>query len=155
MQFFDAVCRNNLTKVEDLLRKGFDPNFHDEDTRESPLTQAAGSDYQDMTVLLVRFGAHFDFRAKSGFTAIHKAAVAGKLSPRTGRDRDRLKQRQTDTQTHTHTQRERHTQTNKQTHRHTDTQIHRHTDKKGIECAGLWVWKGAGGVCKCVRSAAC
>ena len=147
MQFFDAVCRNNLTKVEDLLRKGFDPNFHDEDTRESPLTQAAGSDYQDMTVLLVRFGAHFDFRAKSGFTAIHKAAVAGKLSPRTGRDRDRLKQRQTDTQT------DRERQTDTQTHRHRERDTHR--QKKGIECAGLWVWKGAGGVCKCVRSAAC
>nr|XP_020659420.1 SH3 and multiple ankyrin repeat domains protein 3-like [Pogona vitticeps] len=64
----------NVEKVSRLLEKGLDPNFHDPDSGECPLTMAAQLEYSaDMIKALRNGGAHLDFRTREGMTALHKA----------------------------------------------------------------------------------
>ncbi|XP_078662646.1 uncharacterized protein LOC144906335 isoform X4 [Branchiostoma floridae x Branchiostoma belcheri] len=77
-RFLEHVRCRALDKVCRLLKKGLDPNFHDPEKGETPLTTAAmleGS--KDMIVTLVEGGAHKDFRAKDGMTPLHRAARRG------------------------------------------------------------------------------
>ncbi|CAH1250606.1 SHANK1 [Branchiostoma lanceolatum] len=77
-RFLEHVRCRALDKVFRLLKKGLDPNFHDPEKGETPLTTAAmleGS--TDMIVTLVEGGAHKDFRAKDGMTPLHRAARKG------------------------------------------------------------------------------
>ena len=47
---------------------------------ESPLTAAAvGDNRSEMIIALVNGGAHLDFRARDSQTALHKAAITGKV----------------------------------------------------------------------------
>uniref|UniRef100_A0A8C5D3V5 SH3 and multiple ankyrin repeat domains protein 2-like n=1 Tax=Gouania willdenowi TaxID=441366 RepID=A0A8C5D3V5_GOUWI len=74
-KFMDLVQHNQVEKVSKMLEKGLDPNYHDSDSGESPLTFAAHLDNMvDITKVLKNGGAHLDYRAKDGMTAVHKAA---------------------------------------------------------------------------------
>uniref|UniRef100_A0A8D3BWF3 SH3 and multiple ankyrin repeat domains 2 n=1 Tax=Scophthalmus maximus TaxID=52904 RepID=A0A8D3BWF3_SCOMX len=74
-KFMDLLQHNQVDKVAKLLERGFDPNYHDSETGESPLTFAAHlDDVVDAIKVLRNGGAHLDFRAKDGMTALHKAA---------------------------------------------------------------------------------
>ncbi|XP_056135310.1 SH3 and multiple ankyrin repeat domains protein 2-like [Lampris incognitus] len=74
-KFMDLIQHHQVDKVSKLLERGLDPNYHDSETGESPLTFAAHLDNMvELIKVLKNGGAHLDFRAKDGLTAIHKAA---------------------------------------------------------------------------------
>ncbi|XP_037103207.1 SH3 and multiple ankyrin repeat domains protein 2b isoform X4 [Syngnathus acus] len=74
-KFMDLILHNQVDKVSKMLERGLDPNYHDSDTGESPLTMTAHLDnVVEMIKVLKNGGAHLDFRAKDGMTALHKAA---------------------------------------------------------------------------------
>ncbi|XP_034040469.1 SH3 and multiple ankyrin repeat domains protein 2b [Thalassophryne amazonica] len=74
-KFMDLIQHNQVEKLSKMLERGFDPNYHDSDTGESPLTFAAHLDnVVELIKVLKNGGAHLDFRAKDGMTALHKAA---------------------------------------------------------------------------------
>uniref|UniRef100_A0A8C4RV64 SH3 and multiple ankyrin repeat domains protein 3 n=1 Tax=Erpetoichthys calabaricus TaxID=27687 RepID=A0A8C4RV64_ERPCA len=73
-KFMEHVQQKNIDKIAKLLEKGLDPNFHDPDTGECPLTMAAQLEgCAEVIKLLKNGGAHLDFRTKDGLTALHKA----------------------------------------------------------------------------------
>ncbi|NXS55489.1 SHAN3 protein, partial [Brachypteracias leptosomus] len=73
-KFMEYVQLLNVEKVCRLLEKGLDPNFHDPDTGECPLTAAAQLELSsEMIKALRNGGAHLDFRTREGMTALHKA----------------------------------------------------------------------------------
>ncbi|XP_072200312.1 SH3 and multiple ankyrin repeat domains protein 3 isoform X3 [Excalfactoria chinensis] len=73
-KFMEYVQMLNVEKVCRLLEKGLDPNFHDPDTGECPLTAAAQLELStEMIKALRNGGAHLDFRTREGMTALHKA----------------------------------------------------------------------------------
>ncbi|XP_029932113.1 SH3 and multiple ankyrin repeat domains protein 2 isoform X1 [Myripristis murdjan] len=74
-KFMDLIQHHQVDKVSKLLERGLDPNYHDTETGETPLTFAAHLDNAvELIKVLKNGGAHLDFRAKDGMTAIHKAA---------------------------------------------------------------------------------
>ncbi|XP_073907030.1 SH3 and multiple ankyrin repeat domains protein 2 isoform X3 [Castor canadensis] len=76
-KFMDHTQHRSVEKLAKLLDRGLDPNFHDLDTGETPLTLAAQLDDSTEIIKTLRNGgAHLDFRAKDGMTALHKAARA-------------------------------------------------------------------------------
>nr|XP_040024319.1 SH3 and multiple ankyrin repeat domains protein 3-like isoform X2 [Gasterosteus aculeatus aculeatus] len=73
-KFMEYMQQRNIEKVSRFLEKGLDPNFHDPDTGECPLTLAAQLEgCADLIKVLKSGGAHLDFRTKDGITALHKA----------------------------------------------------------------------------------
>uniref|UniRef100_A0A8C4JHH9 SH3 and multiple ankyrin repeat domains 3 n=1 Tax=Dromaius novaehollandiae TaxID=8790 RepID=A0A8C4JHH9_DRONO len=73
-KFMEYVQMLNAEKVCRLLEKGLDPNFHDPDTGECPLTAAAQLEHgAEMIKVLRNGGAHLDFRTREGMTALHRA----------------------------------------------------------------------------------
>ncbi|XP_039988358.1 SH3 and multiple ankyrin repeat domains protein 3 [Xiphias gladius] len=77
-KFMEYVQQRNIEKVSRFLEKGLDPNFHDPDTGECPLTLAAQLEgCAELIKVLKSGGAHLDYRTKDGITALHKA-VRGK-----------------------------------------------------------------------------
>ncbi|XP_031438337.1 SH3 and multiple ankyrin repeat domains protein 3 isoform X2 [Clupea harengus] len=73
-KFMEVVQLRCVEKVSRFLEKGLDPNFHDSDSGESPLTLAAQLDScADLIKVLRNGGAHLDFRTRDGITALHKA----------------------------------------------------------------------------------
>ncbi|XP_071074015.1 SH3 and multiple ankyrin repeat domains protein 2 isoform X2 [Dasypus novemcinctus] len=71
----DHIQHRAVEKVVKMLDRGLDPNFHDLETGETPLTLAAQlDDSVELIKALKNGGAHLDFRAKDGMTALHKAA---------------------------------------------------------------------------------
>nr|XP_023420201.1 SH3 and multiple ankyrin repeat domains protein 2 isoform X2 [Cavia porcellus] len=76
-KFMDHTQHRSVEKLVKLLDRGLDPNFHDLETGETPLTLAAQlDDSMEVIKALRNGGAHLDFRAKDGMTALHKAARA-------------------------------------------------------------------------------
>nr|XP_051695124.1 SH3 and multiple ankyrin repeat domains protein 2 isoform X2 [Oryctolagus cuniculus] len=76
-KFMDHIQHRSVEKMVKMLDRGLDPNFHDLDTGETPLTLAAQLDDPAEAIKALRNGgAHLDFRAKDGMTALHKAARA-------------------------------------------------------------------------------
>ncbi|KAK1804610.1 hypothetical protein P4O66_020599, partial [Electrophorus voltai] len=76
-RFMDYIQHHQLDKVTKLLERGLDPNYHDPDTGETPLTLAAHLDnVVEVIEALKSGGAHLDFRSRDGMTALHKAARA-------------------------------------------------------------------------------
>ncbi|KAL6039226.1 hypothetical protein STEG23_027062, partial [Scotinomys teguina] len=74
-KFMDHTQHRSVEKLVKLLDRGLDPNFHDLETGETPLTLAAQlSDSMEVIKVLRNGGAHLDFRARDGMTALHKAA---------------------------------------------------------------------------------
>ncbi|XP_034735761.1 SH3 and multiple ankyrin repeat domains protein 3 isoform X1 [Etheostoma cragini] len=73
-KFMEYVQQKNIEKVSRFLEKGLDPNFHDPETGECPLTLAAQLEgCGELIKVLKSGGAHLDFRTKDGITALHKA----------------------------------------------------------------------------------
>nr|XP_061807255.1 SH3 and multiple ankyrin repeat domains protein 1-like [Nerophis lumbriciformis] len=73
-KFMDYVQTGAQEKMVKLLDKGLDPNFHDPESGETPLTVAAQSGLAaEGLKALVQGGAHLDFRSRDGLTALHKA----------------------------------------------------------------------------------
>ncbi|XP_035384634.1 SH3 and multiple ankyrin repeat domains protein 3 isoform X1 [Electrophorus electricus] len=76
-KFMEYVQQRNVEKVCRFLEKGLDPNFHDTDSGESPLTLAAQLESSAELIKVLRSGgAHLDFRTRDGITAMHKAVQA-------------------------------------------------------------------------------
>ncbi|XP_048118574.1 SH3 and multiple ankyrin repeat domains protein 3-like [Alosa alosa] len=74
-KFMDFIQHHQVEKLSKMLERGLDPNYHDPETGETPLTFAAHLDNMvDIIKVLRNGGAHLDFRAKDGMTALHKAA---------------------------------------------------------------------------------
>ncbi|XP_067284145.1 SH3 and multiple ankyrin repeat domains protein 3 isoform X5 [Pseudorasbora parva] len=73
-KFMEYVQQRCVEKVCRFLEKGLDPNFHDSESGESPLTLVAQLDTcADLIKVLRSGGAHLDFRTRDGLTALHKA----------------------------------------------------------------------------------
>ncbi|KAM8927468.1 SH3 and multiple ankyrin repeat domains protein 1 isoform 1-T1 [Pelodytes ibericus] len=73
-KFVEYVQHGSAEKVARLLDKGLDPNYHDSETGETPLTLASQLEGTvDVIRMLCLGGAHIDFRARDGTTALHKA----------------------------------------------------------------------------------
>ncbi|XP_033006188.1 SH3 and multiple ankyrin repeat domains protein 2 isoform X8 [Lacerta agilis] len=73
----DHVHHLSVEKLTKMLDRGLDPNYHDLESGETPLTLAAQlSNTVEVIKALRNGGAHLDFRAKDGMTALHKAARA-------------------------------------------------------------------------------
>nr|XP_060621261.1 SH3 and multiple ankyrin repeat domains protein 2 isoform X6 [Anolis sagrei ordinatus] len=76
-KFMDHVHHRSVEKLIKMLDRGLDPNYHDLETGETPLTLAAQlNNSVEVIKALKNGGAHLDFRAKDGMTALHKAARA-------------------------------------------------------------------------------
>nr|XP_031360956.1 SH3 and multiple ankyrin repeat domains protein 2 isoform X1 [Lonchura striata domestica] len=76
-KFMDHVHHLSVEKMTKMLDRGLDPNYHDLESGETPLTLAAQLDNTvEVIKTLKNGGAHLDFRAKDGMTALHKAARA-------------------------------------------------------------------------------
>ncbi|XP_063253582.1 SH3 and multiple ankyrin repeat domains protein 2 isoform X1 [Prinia subflava] len=76
-KFMDHVHHLSVEKMTKMLDRGLDPNYHDLESGETPLTLAAQLDNTVEVIKALRNGgAHLDFRAKDGMTALHKAARA-------------------------------------------------------------------------------
>ncbi|KFR11796.1 SH3 and multiple ankyrin repeat domains protein 2 [Opisthocomus hoazin] len=76
-KFMDYVHHLSVEKVTKMLDRGLDPNYHDLESGETPLTLAVQLDNTvEVIKALKNGGAHLDFRAKDGMTALHKAARA-------------------------------------------------------------------------------
>ncbi|XP_064416221.1 SH3 and multiple ankyrin repeat domains protein 2 [Latimeria chalumnae] len=73
-KFLEYVHHGAAEKISKLLEKGLDPNYHDSETGETPLTLAAQLENTlEVIRALCQGGAHIDFRARDGMTALHKA----------------------------------------------------------------------------------
>ncbi|XP_051969599.1 SH3 and multiple ankyrin repeat domains protein 1 isoform X1 [Xyrauchen texanus] len=76
-KFLDYVQIGAVEKLSKALEKGLDPNYHDTESGETPLTMAVqGSLSMEGIRVLVLNGAHVDFRSRDGFTPLHKAVRA-------------------------------------------------------------------------------
>ncbi|XP_068097509.1 SH3 and multiple ankyrin repeat domains protein 1 isoform X1 [Hyperolius riggenbachi] len=76
-KFVEYVQHGSAEKVARLLDKGLDPNYHDSETGETPLTLASQLEGTvDVIRMLCLGGAHIDFRARDGTTALHKAVCS-------------------------------------------------------------------------------
>ncbi|XP_056333975.1 SH3 and multiple ankyrin repeat domains protein 2 [Danio aesculapii] len=76
-RFMDYIQHHQLEKVSRMLDKGLDPNYQDSESGEAPLTLAVQMESMVEFIQALRNGgAHLDFRAKDGMTALHKAACA-------------------------------------------------------------------------------
>uniref|UniRef100_A0A673XR37 SH3 and multiple ankyrin repeat domains protein 3 n=1 Tax=Salmo trutta TaxID=8032 RepID=A0A673XR37_SALTR len=73
-KFMEYVQQRNIEKVSKFLEKGLDPNFHDPESGECPLTMASQLEgCAELIKVLKSGGAHLDFRTRDGITALHKA----------------------------------------------------------------------------------
>ncbi|XP_061107817.1 SH3 and multiple ankyrin repeat domains protein 3 [Conger conger] len=73
-KLMEHVQQRNVEKVAKALEKGLDPNFHDPDTGECPLTLASQMEgCAELIKVLRSGGAHLDFRTRDGITALHRA----------------------------------------------------------------------------------
>ncbi|XP_056133998.1 SH3 and multiple ankyrin repeat domains protein 3 isoform X3 [Lampris incognitus] len=75
-RFMEHVHQKNVEKVSRWLEKGLDPNFHDSETGECPLTLAVQlEDSCELIKVLRSGGVHLDFRTRDGITALHRAVL--------------------------------------------------------------------------------
>uniref|UniRef100_A0A672GQ32 SH3 and multiple ankyrin repeat domains 3b n=1 Tax=Salarias fasciatus TaxID=181472 RepID=A0A672GQ32_SALFA len=75
-RFMEHVHQKNVEKVSKWLEKGLDPNFHDSDSGECPLTLAVQLEESEELIKVLRSGgAHLDFRTRDGITALHRAVL--------------------------------------------------------------------------------
>ncbi|XP_041965744.1 SH3 and multiple ankyrin repeat domains protein 3 isoform X3 [Alosa sapidissima] len=73
-KFMEYVQQRNIEKVSKFLERGLDPNFHDLDSGECPISMAAQLEgCAELIKILKSGGAHLDYRTKEGVTALHKA----------------------------------------------------------------------------------
>ncbi|CAG9820115.1 unnamed protein product, partial [Phaedon cochleariae] len=73
-RFLDFVHNGQVEKISKMCGKGLDPNFHCQETGETPLTIATGIKNPAKTLMsLVNGGALLDYRKRDGSTALHLA----------------------------------------------------------------------------------
>ncbi|KAK5643243.1 hypothetical protein RI129_007088 [Pyrocoelia pectoralis] len=73
-RFLDYVSNGQVEKITKMCSKGLDPNFHCQDSGETPLTIATGSKQPaKVLIALVNGGALLDYRTRDGATAMHRA----------------------------------------------------------------------------------
>ncbi|XP_028132157.2 SH3 and multiple ankyrin repeat domains protein 2 isoform X3 [Diabrotica virgifera virgifera] len=73
-RFIDYVQNGQVEKITKICSKGLDPNFHCQETGETPLTIATGIKKPAKVLMaLVNGGALLDYRKKDGSTALHRA----------------------------------------------------------------------------------
>ncbi|XP_048517620.1 protein shank isoform X1 [Dendroctonus ponderosae] len=73
-RFLDYVQNGQMEKVTKMCSKGLDPNFHCQESGETPLTIATGIKKPAKVIMaLVNGGAILDYRTKDGSTALHRA----------------------------------------------------------------------------------
>ncbi|KAK5930017.1 hypothetical protein CesoFtcFv8_000296 [Champsocephalus esox] len=81
-RFMEHVHQKNVEKVSKWLEKGLDPNFHDSDTGECPLTLAVQlEDSGDLIKVLRCGGAHLDFRTRDGSQRCTEPCSVGTAAP--------------------------------------------------------------------------
>jgi len=78
---YKAVKEGNVSKVQQLLRRGADPNICDAH-HLTLLHQAAYWGEKEIVALLLKHGAKVDLDNGKGWTALHSAAVSGGLKNR-------------------------------------------------------------------------
>ncbi|XP_041973455.1 SH3 and multiple ankyrin repeat domains protein 3 isoform X2 [Aricia agestis] len=79
-RFIEHVTHGQTDKITKSCAKGLDPNFHCQDTGETPLTIAAGlKSPSKVLISLVNGGALLDYRTKDGSTAMHRAVEKNSL----------------------------------------------------------------------------
>ncbi|KFM79659.1 SH3 and multiple ankyrin repeat domains protein 3, partial [Stegodyphus mimosarum] len=79
-RLLDHIHNNHVEKVTKMCSRGLDPNFHCQETGESPLTLATSLKHPAKVIMaLVNGGAHLDFRTKDGCTVLHKAVEKNNL----------------------------------------------------------------------------
>ncbi|XP_068907346.1 SH3 and multiple ankyrin repeat domains protein 2 isoform X7 [Tenebrio molitor] len=73
-RFLDYVHNGQVEKITKMCSKGLDPNFHCQDSGETPLTIATGIKRPSKVLIaLVNGGALLDYRTKDGSTAMHRS----------------------------------------------------------------------------------
>ncbi|XP_055952700.1 SH3 and multiple ankyrin repeat domains protein 2-like isoform X1 [Argiope bruennichi] len=79
-RLIDHIHNNQVEKITKMCSRGLDPNFHCQETGESPLTLATSLKHPAKVIMaLVNGGAHLDFRTKDGATVLHKAVEKNNL----------------------------------------------------------------------------
>lgn len=73
-RLLECVNGGHVEKISKMCAKGLDPNFHCQETGETPLTIATNAKKpQKLLIALVNGGALLDYRTKDGSTALHRA----------------------------------------------------------------------------------
>ncbi|KAI4475796.1 hypothetical protein M0804_014077 [Polistes exclamans] len=79
-RLLDYVANSQVEKIAKMCSKGLDPNFHCQETGETPLTLATGLKKPSKVIIaLVNGGALLDYRTKEGLTAMHRAVERNSL----------------------------------------------------------------------------
>ncbi|XP_065158607.1 SH3 and multiple ankyrin repeat domains protein 3 isoform X3 [Atheta coriaria] len=73
-RFLDYVTNGQVEKITKMCSKGLDPNFHCQDSGETPLSIATGiKKPAKVLIALVNGGALLDYRNRDGSTAMHRS----------------------------------------------------------------------------------
>ncbi|EAT44279.1 AAEL004337-PA, partial [Aedes aegypti] len=79
-RFLECINGGHVEKVAKMCAKGLDPNFHCQETGETPLTIATGTKKPNkLLIALVNGGALLDYRTRDGATALHRAVERDSL----------------------------------------------------------------------------
>ncbi|XP_044018295.1 uncharacterized protein LOC122859028 isoform X8 [Aphidius gifuensis] len=79
-RLLEYVANSQVEKISKMCSKGLDPNFHCQETGETPLTLATGLKKPSKVIIaLVNGGALLDYRTKEGLTAMHRAVEKNSL----------------------------------------------------------------------------
>ncbi|XP_045488225.1 SH3 and multiple ankyrin repeat domains protein 3 isoform X3 [Pieris rapae] len=79
-RFLENVQHGQIDKITKACAKGLDPNFHCQETGETPLSIAAGlKTPAKILIALVNGGALLDYRTKDGSTSMHRAVEKNSL----------------------------------------------------------------------------
>ncbi|XP_014481253.1 PREDICTED: SH3 and multiple ankyrin repeat domains protein 2 isoform X2 [Dinoponera quadriceps] len=79
-RLLDYVASSQVEKIAKMCSKGLDPNFHCQETGETPLTLATTLKKPSKVIIaLVNGGALLDYRTKEGLTAMHRAVERNSL----------------------------------------------------------------------------
>lgn len=79
-RFLECINSGQVEKVSKMCAKGLDPNFHCQDTGETPLAMATSAKKpQKLLIALVNGGALLDYRTKDGNTPLHRAVERDSL----------------------------------------------------------------------------
>ncbi|XP_066603694.1 SH3 and multiple ankyrin repeat domains protein 2 isoform X2 [Prorops nasuta] len=79
-KLLDYVQNNQVEKIANMCSRGLDPNFHCQQTGETPLTLATSLKKPSKVIIaLVNGGALLDYRTKEGLTAMHRAVERNSL----------------------------------------------------------------------------
>ncbi len=73
-RFLECINSGQVEKISKMCAKGLDPNFHCQETGETPLAMAINAKKpQKLLIALVNGGALLDYRTKDGSTPLHRA----------------------------------------------------------------------------------